>query len=137
MASLTEVNVDSGDITVGSTCGTLKAVTRSGNIDASLLRHDDVVLKSREGNISVKILEESVSSELKVKSESVNIDSKLNFVKTEEDVGQNFIVMTAELNPKKDMDGQLRTITAEAKLGSVKFQKIDWLSSLKLNQREK
>ena len=46
---LTEVNVDSGDITVGSTCGTLKAVTRSGNIDASLLRHDDVVLKSREG----------------------------------------------------------------------------------------
>lgn len=89
------------------------------------------------GNISVKILEESVSSELKVKSESVNIDSKLNFVKTEEDVGQNFIVMTAELNPKKDMDGQLRTITAEAKLGSVKFQKIDWLSSLKLNQREK
>ncbi|XP_067052659.1 protein FAM185A-like [Acropora muricata] len=134
---LTEVNVDSGDIAVGSTCGTLKAVTRSGNINASLLHHDDVVLKSREGNISVKILEESVSSELKVKSESVNIDSKLNFVKTEEDVGQNFIVMTAELNPKKDMDGQLRTITAEAKLGSVKFQKIDWLSSLKLNQREK
>ena len=72
-----------------------------------------------------------------MKSESVNIDSKLNFVKTEEDVGQNFIVMTAELNPKKDMDGQLRTITAEAKLGSVNFQKIDWLSSLKLNQREK
>lgn len=137
MASLTEVNVDSGDITVGSTCGTLKAVTRSGNISASLLRHDDVVLKLREGNISVKIMEESVSSELKVKSESVNIDSKLNFVKTEEDVGQNFIVMTAELNPTKDMEGQLRTIFAEAKLGSVTFQKIDWLSSLKLNQYEK
>lgn len=89
------------------------------------------------GNISVKIMEESVSSELKVKSESVNIDSKLNFVKSEEDVGQNFIVMTAELNPTKDMDGQLRTIFAEAKLGSVTFQKIDWLSSLKLNQYEK
>ena len=73
-----------------------------------------------------------------MKSGSVNIDSNLNLVKTEEDIGQNFIVMTAELNPKKDMDdGQLRTITAEAKLGSVKFQKIDWLSSLKLNQREK
>ena len=46
---LTEVNVDSGDITVCSTCGTLKAVTRSGNINASLSHHDDVVLKSREG----------------------------------------------------------------------------------------
>ena len=73
-------------------------------------------------------MEESVSSKLKVKSKSINIDPSLNLVKTEEDAGENFIVLTAQFNPKQDEQEQTRTITAEAKLGSVKLEKNDWFS---------
>ena len=46
---MTEINVDSGDISVGSASGKLKAVTRNGNIDVNLSHHDDVTLRSKEG----------------------------------------------------------------------------------------
>ena len=42
--------------------------------------------------------------------------------------------MTGKLNPESEGEGKSRTITAEAKLGSVKFEKIDWFSSLKFKQ---
>ena len=46
---MTEVNVKNGDISIGSTSGTLKAVTKSGNIDVSLSRHNNVILETKEG----------------------------------------------------------------------------------------
>lgn len=124
----TEIDVDRGDISVVSASGKLKAVTTTGNVNVNLSYHDDVMLKSKEGNVSVKTLEESVFSKLKVKSKSINIDPSLNLVKTEEDAGENFIVLTAQFNPKQDEQEQTRTITAEAKLGSVKLEKNDWFS---------
>lgn len=77
-------------------------------------------------------MEESNSSELKVKSKSIDIDSNMNLVIDEEDKGENFTVMMGKLNPKKNHEQQTRIITAEAKLGFVKFEKNDWFSSLKL-----
>lgn len=49
-SGLTEVDVTSGDISIGSTSGYLKAQTKSGDINVNLSRHDDVTLKSKEGN---------------------------------------------------------------------------------------
>lgn len=49
---MTEVNIKNGDISVGSTSGTLKAVTNSGNIDVSLSRHSNVTLETKEGRLS-------------------------------------------------------------------------------------
>ena len=46
---LTEVHVEDGDISVGSTSGKLKAVTNSGNINANLSHHDNITLKTKEG----------------------------------------------------------------------------------------
>lgn len=129
---LTEINVDSGDISVGSASGKLKAVTRNGNIDVNLSHHDDVTLRSKEGSISIKILEESSSSVLQVKSQKIDVDSNVKLTINDEDRGENFTVMTAKLNPKEDKEEQARTITAEAKLGCVKFEKNDWFNSLKL-----
>jgi len=131
---LTEVDVDSGDISVGSTSGKLKAVTKSGNINVNLSHHDDIKLKTNEGNINIKTLEESVSSALSVKSKSIDIDSNVNLVISEEGKGENFAVLTGQINPKdkEEEEEQTRTITAEAKLGSVKFEKNDWFNSLKL-----
>ena len=48
---MTEVSVKNGDISVGSTSGTLKAVTNSGNIDVSLSRHNNVTLETKEGKL--------------------------------------------------------------------------------------
>lgn len=48
----TEVNVENGNISIGSTSGTLKAVTKSGNIDVSLSKHDDVTLETKKGKLS-------------------------------------------------------------------------------------
>jgi len=50
-SGLTEVDVDSGDISVGSTSGKLKAVTKSGNINVNLSQHDDIKLKTNEGKL--------------------------------------------------------------------------------------
>lgn len=84
------------------------------------------------GNINIKTLEQSTSSDLKVKSKSIDIDSNVNFVVTEEDKGENFTILTGKLNPKEEAEEQTRTITAEAKFGYVKFEKNDWFNSLKL-----
>jgi len=86
------------------------------------------------GNINIKTLEESVSSALSVKSKSIDIDSNVNLVISEEGKGENFAVLTGQINPKdkEEEEEQTRTITAEAKLGSVKFEKNDWFNSLKL-----
>ena len=83
------------------------------------------------GNICIKLLEESVSSDINVKSKEIGINSSVNLIVNEEDKGENFSVMTGKLNPESEGEGNSRTITAEAKLGSVKFEKIDWFSSLK------
>lgn len=83
------------------------------------------------GNICIKLLEESVSSDINVKSKDIGINSSVNLIVNEEDKGENFSVMTGKLNPESEGEGKSRTITAEAKLGSVKFEKIDWFSSLK------
>ena len=48
---MTEVSVKNGDISVGSTSGTLKAVTNSGNIDVSLSQHNNVTLETRVGKL--------------------------------------------------------------------------------------
>ena len=83
------------------------------------------------GNICIKMLEESVSSDINVKSKDVDINSSVNLIVSDEDKGENFTVMTGKLNPEAQRGGKTTTITAEAKLGSVKFEKIDWFSSLK------
>ena len=49
-SGLTEVDVTSGDISIGSTSGNLKAQTKSGDINVNLSHHDDVTLQSKEGN---------------------------------------------------------------------------------------
>ena len=85
-------------------------------------------------NMIIKTLDESVSSALGVKSKSIDIDSNVNLVINEEDRGENFTVRIGEINPKdkEEEQQQTRTITAEAKLGSVKFEKNNWFNSLKL-----
>lgn len=46
-----EVSVKSGDISIGSTSGILKAVTNTGNIDISLSQHNNVILETKEGKL--------------------------------------------------------------------------------------
>lgn len=50
-----------------------------------------------------------------------------------EEKEEKFIVMSGTLNPKDKTDEETRTITAEAKLGTVKIEKKDWFSSLKFS----
>ncbi|XP_020601270.1 protein FAM185A-like [Orbicella faveolata] len=128
-----EVSVKSGDISIGSTSGILKAVTNTGNIDISLSRHNNVILETKEGDIHIKSLEESLYSELQVKSKHIDINSNVNVAIDKEEKGENFIVMSGKLNPEDKTDEETRTIKAEAKLGTVKIEKKDWFSSLKFS----
>ena len=48
---MTEVSVKNGNITVGSTSGTLKAVTKSGNVDVNVSQHDNVTLETKTGTV--------------------------------------------------------------------------------------
>lgn len=130
---VTEVSVKNGDISVGSTSGTLNAVTNSGNIDVSLSRHNNVILETKEGDVNIKLLEESLYSELQVKSKHIDINSYVNLTINEEEKRENFIVMSGKLNPKDETDQETKTIKAEAKLGTVKVEKKDWFSSLKFS----
>ena len=56
-SGLTEVKVKNGNISIGSTSGSLSAVTKSGNIDVSLSKHDDVTLKTNTGRLSKNFVE--------------------------------------------------------------------------------
>lgn len=51
-SGVTEVSVKNGNISIGSTSGILKAVTKTGNIDVSLSRHNNVILETKEGKLS-------------------------------------------------------------------------------------
>jgi len=85
------------------------------------------------GDIHMKSLEESLSSELQVKSKHIDINSNVNVAIDKEGKEENFIVMSGKLNPKDKTDEETRTIKAEAKLGTVKIEKKDWFSSLKFS----
>lgn len=78
-------------------------------------------------------MEESLYSELQVKSKHIDVNSNVNVVIHEKDKEENFIVLSGILNPKEKTDGETRTIKAEAKLGTVKIEKKDWFSSLKFS----
>lgn len=85
------------------------------------------------GDINIKSLEESLYSELQVKSKHIDINSDVNLTIDKEEKGENFIVMSGKLNAKDETDRETRTIRAEAKLGTVKIEKKDWFSSLKFS----
>ena len=68
-----------------------------------------------------------------MKSKHIDINSNVNMTIDEEEKEENFIVMSGKLNPKDKTDQETRTIRAEAKLGTVKIEKKDWLSSLKFS----
>ena len=74
-----------------------------------------------------------VAYELQVKSKHIDINSNVNIAIDEDEKGDNFIVMSGKLNPKDKADQETRTIRAEAKLGTVKIEKKDWLSPLKFS----
>lgn len=85
------------------------------------------------GDIHIKSLEESLYSELQVKSKHIDINSNVNVAIDKEEKGENFIVMSGKLNPEDKTDEETRAIKAEAKLGTVKIEKKDWFSSLKVS----
>jgi len=68
-----------------------------------------------------------------VKSKHLDINSNVNVAIDKEEKEEKFIVMSGTLNPKDKTDEETRTITAEAKLGTVKIEKKDWFSSLKFS----
>ena len=68
-----------------------------------------------------------------MKSKHIDINSDVNLTIDKEEKGENFIVMSGKLNPKDKMDQETRTISAEAKLGTVMIEKKDWFSSLKFS----
>lgn len=92
-----------------------------------------VILLILAGDIKIKSLEESLFSELQVKSTHIEIDSNVNVVIDEEGKEESFIVMSGKLNPIEKTEEKIRTIKAEAKQGTVKLEKKDWFSSLKLS----
>ena len=68
-----------------------------------------------------------------MKSKDVDINTNVNLAIDEEKRAENLIVMSGKLNPEDKTDEETRTIKAEAKLGTVKIEKKDWLSSLKFS----
>ena len=68
-----------------------------------------------------------------MKSTRIEVDSNVNVVIDKEDKEESCIVMSGKLNPEEKTDETTRTIKAEAELGTVKFEKKDWFSSLKLS----
>ena len=68
-----------------------------------------------------------------MKSKHLDINSNVNVAIDKEEKEEKFIVMSGTLNPKDKTDEETRTITAEAKLGTVKIEKKDWFSSLKFS----
>lgn len=68
-----------------------------------------------------------------MRSKHIHVDSNIDVVIDKERAEGNFTVMTGELNKKDMKEEGVKTIKAEAKLGTVKFEKEDWFSSLKLS----
>ncbi|PFX14333.1 Protein FAM185A [Stylophora pistillata] len=131
--SFTEIHVEEGNISIGSTSGQLEAFTGRGSIDVNLSQHEDVKLNTKEGDITIKCLQESFSSEFLVKSNHIHVDSNINVVIDEERAEGNQTVMAGKLNKQDKGEEQIKMINAEAKLGTVKFEKEDWFTSLKLS----
>lgn len=129
----TEIHVEEGNISIGSTSGQLEAFTGRGSIDVNLSQHEDVKLNTKEGDITIKCLQESFSSEFLVKSNHIHVDSNINVVIDEERAEGNQTVMAGKLNKQDKEEEQIKMINAEAKLGTVNFEKEDWFTSLKLS----
>lgn len=68
-----------------------------------------------------------------MRSKHIHVDSNIDVVIDKERAEGNFTVMTGELNKKAKKEEGVKMIKAEAKLGTVKFEKEDWFSSLKLS----
>lgn len=68
-----------------------------------------------------------------MRSKHIHVDSNIDVVIDKERAEGNFTVMTGELNKNDKKEEGVKTIKAEAKLGTVKFEKEDWFSSLKLS----
>ena len=68
-----------------------------------------------------------------MKSNQIHVDSNINVVIEEERAEGNQIVMAGKLNKQDKKEEEIRTINAEAKLRTVKFEKEDSFSSLKLS----
>lgn len=68
-----------------------------------------------------------------MKSNHIHVDSNINVVIDEERAEGNQTVMAGKLNKQDKEEEQIKMINAEAKLGTVNFEKEDWFTSLKLS----
>ncbi|XP_002740293.1 protein FAM185A-like [Saccoglossus kowalevskii] len=116
-----------GNITIDTLDGDMTASTINGNIDVHITRHGQVSLANKNGNILVK-LSESANTELDLQAKEINIDNKLNVLKTKEDNDAKIKLLKGSIGHS---DGQLLKVTSEGVL-DIKCQ--SWFESLNLTK---
>ncbi|XP_038250416.1 protein FAM185A isoform X1 [Dermochelys coriacea] len=124
----TALQTKTGNITVDSSDGCLKASTHEGAIDVYVSQVRKVDLKSQKGSITVKV-PASLKAYLQLSGSKVDVSSEIQLQETQCAPKEGHITITGHMNQINERD---KWIKADTQDGTVYLKSQSWFQSIKL-----
>uniref|UniRef100_A0A674I9T3 Family with sequence similarity 185 member A n=1 Tax=Terrapene triunguis TaxID=2587831 RepID=A0A674I9T3_9SAUR len=124
----TTLQTKTGNITVESSDGCLKASTRRGEIDVYVNQVRKVDLKSQKGSITVKV-PASLKAYLQLSGSKVDVSPEIQLQETQCAPKEGHITITGHMNQMNERD---KWIKADTQDGTVHLKSQSWFQSIKL-----
>ncbi|KAM4671597.1 protein FAM185A isoform 3-T3 [Amazona ochrocephala] len=124
----TSLQTKTGNITVDSSDGSLKASTHHGTIDVYVSQLRKVDLKSQKGSITVKV-PASLKAYLQLSGRKVDVSSEIQLKETQSTSKDDHVAISGHMNQWDETD---RWIKADTQNGKVWLKSQSWIQSVKL-----
>ncbi|XP_074873162.1 protein FAM185A [Carettochelys insculpta] len=117
-----------GNITVGSVDGCLKASTHRGAIDVYVSQVRNVDLRSQEGSITVKV-PASLKSYVQLSGSKVDVSPEIQLQESQCAHKEGLVTITGHMNQTNERD---KWIKADTQDGAVHLKRQSWFQSIKV-----
>ncbi|RMC10375.1 hypothetical protein DUI87_13178 [Hirundo rustica rustica] len=124
----TNLQTKTGNITVDSSDGSLKASTYHGTIDVYVSQLRKVDLKSQKGSIAVKV-PASLKAYLELSGRKVDVSSEIQLKETQSVSKDDHVTISGHMNQRDERD---KWIKADTQNGKVCLKTQSWFQSVKL-----
>ncbi|XP_077194201.1 protein FAM185A [Paroedura picta] len=126
----TTLQTKTGNITVDSSEGFLKASTYQGKIDVyTICQEGEVNLKSQNGSITVKV-PATLKAYLHLSGSKIDVSPEVQLQGTQNVTREGRITLTGHLNQRGEKE---KCIKADTENGTVHLKNQTWFQSIKLN----
>ncbi|XP_060102054.1 protein FAM185A [Heteronotia binoei] len=126
---ITTLRTKTGNITVDSSEGFLKASTYQGKIDVyTISQEGEVDLKSQNGSITVKV-PATLKAYLHLSGSKIDVSPEVQLQRTQNVSREGCIMVTGHLNQREENE---KYIKAETQNGTVYLKHQTWFQSVKL-----